>query len=295
MRHIDRPAIRTQFLIFNLFGDYVYPRRVAVPTAGLLKTLAILGVSERAARSTLSRMKGNGWLVSRRHGRRSLYSLTPKARALLEEGSRRLFGPPPERWDGRWHLVIYSLPQELRAVRHQLRTRLSWLGYGMLQPGAMVSASARHQEVQNLISELGVGPYVHAFSQAQLEGSSPQEIVQRCWDLASLNARYARFIERHQPLYESFRQQKEEMGSIPADEAFKFRFWVTYEFSSFPRQDPNLPPELLPPGWLGRQAAELLAHYRALLKGPAEAFINQTLGVEPVDDPELEGMTLMPS
>jgi phenylacetic acid degradation operon negative regulatory protein len=281
-------------LIFNLFGDYVYPRRVAVPTAGLLKVLALLGVSERAARSTLSRMKGKGWLRAHRKGRRSLYSLTPRARALLEEGSRRLFGPPPQRWDGRWHLVIYSLPQEMRSVRHQLRTRLSWLGYGMLQPGSMVSANPRRQEVENLIAELNVGPYVHAFSQAHLDNSDPQHVVGRCWDLPALNERYARFIERHQPLYESFLQQQRELGSIPQDEAFKFRFWVTYEFSSFPRQDPNLPPELLPPGWLGRRAAQLLADYRALLKEPAEAFINRTLNIEPVDAPELEAVTLMP-
>src|SRR3989304_5713383 len=58
----DRPSIRTQFLIFTLFGEYIVPRGGGAWTAGLLNLLRVLGVSERAARSTLSRMSQKSWL-----------------------------------------------------------------------------------------------------------------------------------------------------------------------------------------------------------------------------------------
>jgi len=144
----SRPSVRTQFLIFNLYGDYVFPRRRPVWTGGLLDVLRVLGVGDRAARSTLSRMKQKGWLEASRQGRRSAYRLTPRGAGLLEEGSRRLFGPRLADWDGRWHLVIYSLPQEMRALRRELRARLSWLGYGMLLPGIMVAAHSRRERVE---------------------------------------------------------------------------------------------------------------------------------------------------
>lgn len=273
--------MRTQFLIFNLFGDYVFPRDAAVWTSGLLEVMAELGVSERAVRSTLSRMKGQGWFQTRRDGRHSAYQLTPKGTSLLEEGSRRLFGPRQANWDGCWHLVIYSLPQELRSLRRHLRTRLSWMGYGMLLPGIMVAANSRREEVEALILELEVGEYVHFFTKSHLEMMDSHEIVTRCWDLPDINRRYARFIRRHKTDLDIWWHRHSMGDGLPPDESFSHRFWVTYEYSAFPREDPNLPDELLSSDWLGDAAAAVLAEYRDLLREPAEGFIESKLGIRP--------------
>lgn len=274
------PAVRAQPIIFNLLGDYVYPFGDRVWTSGLLDVLQVVEVGERAARSALSRMKQNGWLGSCRAGRRSAYSLTAKTKALLEEGTRRLFGPRPKDWDGCWHLVVYSLPQEHRTLRRHLRTRLSWLGYGMLLPGTMVAAFPRREEVTELFQELRVEPYVHFFSNSKLESADGREIVARCWDIQELNCRYARFIDRYQPGFEQFLDSQQRSAGLPPRESFVGRFWITYEFSSFPREDPNLPQEMLPPEWLGGRAAELLRDYRALLKETAEGYTHSSMQVD---------------
>src|SRR3972149_1125625 len=200
MRHIGRPALSTQHLIFNLFGDYLAAPGQAVATAGLLEVLSLLGVGERAARSTLSRMKRRGWLEPRRIGRRSSYRPTPKARRLLQEGSRRLFGRQPEPWDGTWHVIAYSLPRERRLTRHRLRTRLSWLGYGTLQPGTLIAASPRTQEVQRLLREPEGPPYVHVFAGARLDPAEQDRVVARCWDLSAIDARYGDYPDHSRPI-----------------------------------------------------------------------------------------------
>jgi phenylacetic acid degradation operon negative regulatory protein len=276
------PVIQAQPIIFNLLGDYVYPFGDRVWTSGLLDALRVVEVGERAARSALSRMKQNGWLRSHRDGRRSAYTLTAKMKTLLEEGTRRLFGPRPRDWDGCWNLVVYSLPQELRTVRRLLRTRLSWLGYGMLLPGTMVAAFPRREEITALIRELQVEPYVHFFSSASLETAGGYEVISRCWDLQELDRRYTRFVDRYRPSYKAFTSRKGQGGDIPHEESFIHRLWITYEYSSFPQEDPNLPPELLPPAWSGAQAAELLMGYRALLKEAAEGYVRSIMQVETV-------------
>lgn len=291
MRHKENRKLRTQFIIFNLFGDYISVRGGAVWTSKLLKILDLLGVSERAARSTLSRMKSNGWLSAIRDGRLSIYQLTPKGKNLLDEGRQRLFGPRPSEWDGCWNLVTYSLPQELRPLRHQLRTRLSWLGYGMLEPGTMIAAYSHEEEVHNIFHELDADQYVHFFTSATLQLPDPAVIVNRCWDLDSLNEGYKQFIDRHMKDYLRFQRQLDEGGQLECDESFVHRFWATYEYSAFPRKDPNLPPTLLPISWCGGEAIELLARYRELLRDPSDTYLNQTLGIEPIehvnlDDPE---------
>jgi len=277
MRHIGWPALSTQHLIFNLFGDYLAVPGQDVSTAGLLEVLSLLGVGERAARSTLSRMKRRGWLEPRRIGRRSSYRLTPKARRLLQEGSRRLFGRQPEPWDGTWHLIAYSLPRERRLTRHRLRTRLSWLGYGTLQPGTLIAASPRTQEVQRLLRELEVHPYVHVFAGARLDPAEQERVVARCWDLPAIDGRYAAFVERYASLLRETRSRQQRDGSLPLNESFVARFRATSDYAEFPRIDPFLPDELLPRHWRGGVAMQLLTELRALLQAPAEQYLRTTL------------------
>lgn len=286
MRHKERPAIRTQFIIFNLFGDYVNLRGGTVWTSGLLEVLGVLGVSERAARSTLSRMKHNGWLESTKIGRRSMYTLTEKGKSLLSEGSERLFEPRPVEWDGCWHLVTYSLPQDKRALRQQFKKRLSWLGYGMLEPGTMIASFARKERVITLIDELKVDGYVHFFTKAHLEQLDHKEIVSKCWDLETLNEQYEAFIEKHRPNYKALRDRYQDEGNLSAQDSFTQRFWATFEFSAFPRQDPNLPGELLPADWRGSEAVEFISTYRDLLRKPSETFVSESLGLEPLTSAE---------
>lgn len=276
---MKRPKVQTQFIIFNLFGDYVNPRGDSAWTSGLLDVLEVLGVSERAARSTLSRMKQKGWLHASKDGRRSAYQLTPRGKQLLDEGGRRLFGPRPGPWDGRWHLVTYSLPQAMRTARSQLRTGLSWLGYGMLSPGTMIAAYPMSGEVCTLLRELQVEDYVDFFTESRLEMKSDDEIVDRCWDLPKLNRKYTQFIKRHRAAFEELISSDGRANGLPRSKSFVHRFWATYEFSAFPREDPQLPRELLPKDWRGIEAAEFMAELRATLKQPAEDFIDATLGI----------------
>ena len=54
----------------------------------------------------------------------------------------------------RFGLLTFSLPNERRLTRHRLRTRLSWLGFGPLQPGTLIAARPRTDEVRREVLEL---------------------------------------------------------------------------------------------------------------------------------------------
>lgn len=272
-----RPHLSTQFIILVLFGDVITPRSGQVWTASLLKMLGVLGVSERAARSTLSRMRQKGWFKPERAGRHSLYVVTPRGRRILDEGGQRIFEPRKMQWDSQWHLVVYSLPESKRRLRNDLRKRLSWLGFGRLAPGTWVSPNDRHAEVETLLDDLEARPYVEMFSKLQLTIGDDREIVERCWDLKSLNQQYARFIARWEPEYDKCTQQLVRGDGLAAAHCFAQRFWITHEYSPFPRLDPNLPTALLPEGWLGTQAVEVFKGYRSLLNEQSNDFIQNAM------------------
>lgn len=272
-----RPQLQTQFIIFVLFGDVITPRTDRVWTASLLRMLDVLGVSERAVRSTISRMRRKGWLKPERDGRHSLYTLTAKGRRIVQEGGQRIFEPRQPDWDGQWFQVVYSLPENKRRLRNDLRKRLTWLGFGRLAPGTWISPHNRRNDVEALAADLGVQPYVTYFSSLQLEGGVDREIVERCWDIDSLNQQYFRFIRRWEPEFEKRRSRIQRGDKLAEAECFAQRFWITHEYSPFPRVDPNLPLALLPDDWLGDRAAQMFSDYRDLLSAHSNSFIDATL------------------
>ena len=278
---IARPAVRTQFLIFTLFGEYILPRGGSAWTAALLQLLGLLQVSERAARSTLSRMTQKGWLASARVGRNSRYSLTPRGMRVVKEGEVRIFEPRRTTWDGLWHMLVYSIPEGKRRLRGRLRERLGWLGYGRLAPGTWITPNDRREEVRAQLEDTGLMAYAQYFSGLRLHFASNEEIVSRCWDLESLNEDYAAFLETYEPAFHRVRRDDHRGQPKSSAEYFALRFWLTLQYTQFPRRDPNLPPVLQPPGWLGSRASQLFQEFHQLLKEPSERFVSEVLNASP--------------
>lgn len=273
---------QTQFLIFTLFGEYVLERGGKIWTSDLLELMGLLGVSERAVRSTLSRMSRKGWVKSQKHGRQSQYYITPQGYNLLEAGERRIFEPIVREWDGRWHLVAYSLPEKKRRKRHSLRQQLTWLGYGTLAPGTWISPHNRSTDLKKVLNELKVEPYVDLFSGFYMGPSSSRELVKRCWDLESIIEQYQEFIDRHHSKYQECEIKADGDGQQPLDpkDCYVENFWLVHDFQSFPFKDPNLPTSLLPSDWIGFQARDFFYRYHRLLKRYANRFVDAVMGVK---------------
>lgn len=269
-------ATKTQFIIFNLFGDYILQRGGQIWTADLLYLLKLLDINEGAARATLLRLVRKGWFINHKAGRRSRYQVTPAGLALLEEGNRRLREPRLTDWDGSWYLVVYSLPERKRGRRNALRKRLIWLGFGNLAPGTWLSPHNRHRDLAPILTELEVLQYVKFFQANTLAFASDQDVVDQCWNIPDLTAEYSAFVNRYKPAYEAMitNGHRDQGQGRSAAACFTRRFWMTYDFQPFPRKDPNLPAELLPDNWIGREAWQLFFDYRRLLDTHVNDFLD---------------------
>ncbi len=88
---------------------------------------------ERAkTRSALSRLIANGLVVKRAGG----FEITGKGYAALD---RHLLSPAkPKRWDGKWRMVIFDIPERRKGARAVLRDALRRIGFLKLQNSAWV-------------------------------------------------------------------------------------------------------------------------------------------------------------
>jgi phenylacetic acid degradation operon negative regulatory protein len=279
----------SQDMIFTLYGDYIRHRGGGAWTGSLIELLSPFGLSEQAVRSTLSRMSRNGWLESRKAGRHSFYSLTPKCLALLEEGAQRIFQPRHDPWDGRWHLLTYSIPESKRHQRRRLRNRLLWLGFGALHQATWISPRDLRAEVEQVVDTLQVRPYVELFSAEHRGFASSAEIVAHCWNLRQLNDYYATFIARYSPPFQEYQAQLRSGDGLDPRECFVQRFMLIHEYRSSPYVDPNLPPELLPDDWLGNKATRLFQQVHDLLVEEADAHVDSILAKAPSEQRPVSG------
>ncbi len=271
----------SQDMILTLYGDYIRHRSGEAWTGSLIELLGRLGLSEQAVRSTLSRMSQKGWLESRKVGRLSFYCQTPRFLELLEEGARRIFQPRRDPWDGRWHLLTYSIPESKRPLRRSLRRQLLWLGFGALHQATWISARDLREQVEQIVNDLGVRPYVEFFTAEHRGFASDEEIVARCWNLEQLDDYYAAFITRHAPLFQEHQARLSSSDGLEPQECFVQRFMLVHEYRFSPYVDPNLPPELLPDDWLGEKAVQLFQQYHDLLAERAEAYVDAVLDKAP--------------
>src|SRR3984957_15497361 len=171
-------AVRPQTLMLNLLGRYLLGRRVVVSAASVIEVSARVGVGEHAARSTLARMVNRGMLTRQRHGRAMYFGLTAQAEQILHDGEDRIWrsGAVNQDWDGYWTLLGFSLPESWQRQRHELRSQLTWAGFGPLFNGLWVAPG--RVEVTRLVASLGLESRVKAFYAQAAPGTDIAKMVQ---------------------------------------------------------------------------------------------------------------------
>jgi phenylacetic acid degradation operon negative regulatory protein len=266
-------------MIYTLYGDYIRHASGRIWIGSLIRLLGHFGVSQQAVRSTVSRMTQRGQLQVDRIGTRSFYSLTPESIKVIEEGAAHIFDARAsrERWDGQWHLVTYSIPENARDARDHLRRQLEWMGFGMLANALWISPHDYGRAIEQLADLLGVRAQVEIFTARHGGFSDSNTLVANCWDLSAINARYAAFIEKYRPLYEQHICLLQRGDDLEPSRYFVHRFNLIHEYRRFSFRDPELPVDLLPPDWHGSEAADLFRDYHDLLADKANAFFYSVL------------------
>lgn len=65
-----------------------------------------------------------------------------------------------EKWDGKWRLVIFDIPEKRRTVREVLRARLKELGFKRWQQSLWVSKKNCTKQLRDFIKRVGIERWV---------------------------------------------------------------------------------------------------------------------------------------
>jgi phenylacetic acid degradation operon negative regulatory protein len=259
---VTTPALRPQSLLLSFLGDEVLGRGVCVYTGSVIEVFRRAGVGEQATRSTLTRMVARGLLSRRREGRRTYVGLTDRSEAILRDGERRIWktGAVNRDWDGTWTLLGFSLPESWQRQRHDLRSQLTWAGFGALFSGLWIAPG--EVDVSGIVAELGLAAHVKVFRARADTGTDIAGMIDETWDLEELAARYREFEAAWRPFASGG-------ADITAEDALALRLRLTSEWLQVIRSDPRLPVRHLPGDWPAVGAEETFRAVHGLLDAPA--------------------------
>ncbi|MEJ3653083.1 PaaX family transcriptional regulator C-terminal domain-containing protein [Actinomycetes bacterium KLBMP 9759] len=262
---------RPQALLLTFLGAHVRGTRRYVATSSVIDVLGRVGVSEHAARSTLSRMARRGLLDRVRHGRQVYVGLTARSEAILDDGNARIWRTDVSgaEWDGSWTLLGFSLPESWQRQRHALRARLVWAGFGPLQGGLWIAASA--VDLQALGADLEAADHLKMFSARALPPTDVEAMVRDAWDLDALAARYTAFLRRW----------GSGDGSLALPDDFARQLVLQADWLHAIRRDPRLPAQHLPADWPAARAQELFLRLNAELDPGARRVAAEVLDMVP--------------
>lgn len=247
-RSVGAPAARS--LLLTVLGEYVLDCPGGVWQETLVSALVSVGYDQRAARQALARSTRDGWLLTERRGRRAHLTLGERTAALLSTGAERIYSfGQPWNWDGHWLLVVLRVPEERRAVRHQLRSRLAWTGLGSLGGGVWITPHTdREDELASAIND-EVAADARSFIAELGAMGDPQQLVTAAWELDHVREQYAAFIEDFS-----------RVRPTTPEACFRQQTLLVHAWRKFPFLDPDLPADLLPPRWPRGRAQQLFVN-----------------------------------
>jgi phenylacetic acid degradation operon negative regulatory protein len=271
---MPEPAVeaRTQPVLLTFFGAHVLGRSVAVAAGSVIAVLGRVGIGEHAVRTSLNRMVKRGLLERHRQGRKMYFALTPHAVGVLEDGRERIWraGVVNRHWDGQWTLVGFSLPEDWRRERHDLRSRLIWAGFGPLQNGLWVAPGL--VDVAAALAGLRLDSHVRAFGGSVLPPTQVRDVLEQAFDVAAMGARYQAVLDRW--------DGEDAASGLPDDLA---RQLVLHsDWLQLVRRDPHLPVEHLPADWPAMRAEAVFRDLAGRWARPAAAAAKQILDTVPL-------------
>ncbi|MFD9407606.1 PaaX family transcriptional regulator C-terminal domain-containing protein [Streptomyces sp. NPDC059989] len=270
----DSP-LRPSSLINTVYGAFLRRLGGWISVADLITLMSELDVDGPAARSAISRLKKKGVLEAERRGATG-YRLSPAAQPVFDEGDRRIFGSlePAKLSDG-WAMAVFSVPESERSYRYQLRTRLTWLGFGNIAPGVWLAPGRLLDDARDMLVRRGLSDYVHLFAADYAAFSDLPGTVSSWWDFPAIQAQYATFTHAYGPVAEGLAQQRE----IDGGEAFRHYVPMLTQWRRLPYLDPGLPSELLPADWNAVAARRIFQQLHEVLAEPSLLHVRQVTGL----------------
>ena len=109
-------------------------------------------------KKAISRLIAGGFLMMEKTSRGSFVVLTKKGKNYVAQWELRGYKvKKPKKWDKKWRVVIFDIPEKRKQLRGEVRTILTGIGFVRLQDSVWIYPYNCEEFVVLLKAELGLG------------------------------------------------------------------------------------------------------------------------------------------
>jgi len=255
-------------LVSTYFGDIVMPNDGFTWVETMFSAFEPLGINDRLVRTTLYRMREEGWVEATRAGRKSYYELSAEAKRQTYLAERLIYHSDLSEWDGAWTLIFLVVGNIDVEVKREFLQELNWIGFGAVTKGVWAHPSANTELVGELVNELGLEGKVICMRCENIQDAQlglpidDRQLARLCMPLGDVAAKYEEFVAVYSGLL-NLNGEFKHKGSHA--EMLSLRLLMVDDFRRVILHDPHLPSDLLPENWAGHTAYQLIGSiYRQL-------------------------------
>lgn len=133
----------------------------------------------RQVRIALQRLEKKGYIRSFGEKKAWRYELTQAGSVILEKKKiNEIAIKKPMRWDRKWRMVVFDIPEVHRHARNALRWKLTRLGFHSLNLSVWVHPFECQNEINAIVEYYRVGKYVRYAIVESFDGMEAME--QKC-------------------------------------------------------------------------------------------------------------------
>jgi phenylacetic acid degradation operon negative regulatory protein len=271
--HMDASPGSTTSLLRTIVGTSLRRLGGWIAVADLITLMRAIDIPDARTRNALTRIKAKGLLDAAPRGKVQGYELSEAGKRMLDRGDRRIYRPRTMAFGDRWCLISYSVPEEQRDLRHQLRRRLTWIGCGSVSLALWICPEYLVDEVEEILADLGLNARATVFLANDVRGDKPARVaVAMWWDLDSIRALHDDFFAAHAG-------EVRALGPDPdPEQAFATYIRGLDRWRPIPYLDPGLPDWLLPDDWPGRRSIAVFLELRDRIQPFAHAYVAKVIG-----------------
>ncbi len=157
-----------------------------------------------------------------------------------------------DKWDGKWRVLSYEIPEKKRELRDRLRRVVSGWGLGPWHRSFWLTPHPIIENLRQLVSQKEEEKYIQAFESEHVFGNI-EILIEKVWQKSAREKQYRELFKKWHDIL-----------SREGDKSTKFTN-VINEYLILLRQDPGLPPELVGQNWIGLEAFNIFKEIRSIL------------------------------
>lgn len=157
-----------------------------------------------------------------------------------------------DKWDGRWRVISYEIPEKKREIRDRLRREMQGWGLGPWHRSFWLTPHPIIDALKTLTSQKEEEQYLQSFEADHVYGDK-DTLIEKVWQKSNLDKKYREMFKKWHDIL---------AGGGEKTDKFKL---VISEYIDLLRIDPGLPVELVGEKWIGFEGWNIFKEIKSIL------------------------------